>query len=83
MHSRTEGFKTSFYRDKNFIACSTQPTISSKVIRALGESFCNIDPVDLTLEKLNLKHKSSSAVGHNAPPKDLKAPRGAEDHGKG
>jgi hypothetical protein len=51
-----KGFKSSSCKDKNCLGCSAQPaTISPKVIRNLGDSFCGIDPKDLSPTKLNAK----------------------------
>lgn len=51
-----KGFKSSSYKDKICLGCSsTPPTISPKVIRNLGASFCGIDPNELTTSKLNAK----------------------------
>lgn len=50
------GFKSSVCKVKNCLGCSADPpTISQHVIRDLGKSFCNIDPNDLTEERLNAK----------------------------
>lgn len=50
------GFKSSSCKDKNCLGCSTKPpTISQHVIRNLGKAFCNIDPDELTDEKLSAK----------------------------
>lgn len=58
-----KGFKSSTCKDKNCIGCSANPpTISQHVIRDLGKSFCNIDPKDLTDEKLNAKPSKSKAT---------------------
>jgi len=51
-----KGFKSSptSCKDKNCLGCAaTPPTISPKVIRNLGASFCGINPIDLTPVKLN------------------------------
>jgi hypothetical protein len=60
------GFKSSCCKEKNCLGCSTKPpTISTKVIRNLGASFCGIDPQELLSPKLNAKpvQKQKKAVG--------------------
>jgi hypothetical protein len=43
-------------KDKNCLGCLAKPpTISPKVIRNLGASFCGINPAELTPAKLNAK----------------------------
>jgi hypothetical protein len=43
---------------------STPPTISSKVIRNFGASFCGLNLDDLTTTKLNAKPKKKVPVGN-------------------
>jgi hypothetical protein len=51
-----KGFKSSSCKDKNCLGCLAQPpTMSPKVIRNLGASFCGINPEDLSPTKLNAK----------------------------
>jgi len=51
-----KGFKSSSYKDKSYLDCSSKPlTISPKVIRNLGVTFCDISPEDLSPTKLNAK----------------------------
>jgi hypothetical protein len=59
-----KGFKTSACKDRNCLGCSsTPPTISSKVIRNLGASFCGRNPEDLSPSKLNAKPAKKKPVG--------------------
>jgi hypothetical protein len=52
-----KGFKSSSCKDKNCLGCSSlPPTVSPKIIRNLGASFCGIDPQDLSPSKLNATH---------------------------
>lgn len=49
-------------KDKNCVGCSaTPPSISTSVIRNLGASFCNINPDELTEERLNRPAQSKVA----------------------
>lgn len=58
MKKINKGFKSSSCKDKNCLGCSTEPpTVSQHVIRDLGKTFCNINPEELTDEKLNAKPK--------------------------
>lgn len=49
---------------------STPPTISSKVIRNLGASFCGLNLDDLTTTKLNAKPKKKVPVGNKKSSKN-------------
>jgi hypothetical protein len=54
LKKENKGFKSTYCKDKNCLGCSsTPPTISQKIIKNLGASFCRLDPADLTAEKLN------------------------------
>lgn len=56
-----KGFKAATCKDKNCLGCSsTRPSISPKIIRCLGATFCDLDPKDLTEEKLNVQPKRKS-----------------------
>jgi len=57
------GFKSSSCKDRNCLGCSTNPpTISTKVIRNLGSSFCGLNPNDLSPTKLNAIPKKKAPV---------------------
>lgn len=62
-----KGFKSSHCADKNCFGCSVvPPTLSTKVIKNLGQSFCKITPKELTDATLNAKKKSTkAAIGPN------------------
>jgi hypothetical protein len=67
------GFKTLACKDKNCLGCSAAPPIiSPKVIRDLGASFCNIDPEELTDDKLNARPRQGKAKDSKSK-KDKKA----------
>jgi len=60
LKKQNKGFKSSSYKDRNFLGCSsTPPTISTKVIRNLGASFCGLNPEDLSPSKLNANPKKA------------------------
>jgi hypothetical protein len=62
-----KGFKSSSCKDKNCVGCSANPpTVSKHVIRELGKTFCNIDPNELTDEKLTSKPSKSKAAKKNS-----------------
>lgn len=55
------GFTSSSCKNKNCLGCSANPpAISRKVIRNLGTSFYDLDPEDLTLDKLNAPRKQTN-----------------------
>lgn len=55
-----KGFKSSSCKDKNCVGClASPPTISQHIIRDLGKTLCNIDPQELTEERLNAKSSKS------------------------
>lgn len=57
-----KGFKAKACTDKNCIGCSANPPIvSPKVIRDLGATFCDIDPNDLSDERLNAVPSKATA----------------------
>jgi hypothetical protein len=45
------------------------PSLSAKVIRSLGERFCNLSEVDLSDNALKKKKSPSGCVGPNKPGK--------------
>jgi len=68
------GFKALACKDRNCLGCSAvPPTISPKIIRDLGAAFCNIDPEELSEDKLNVKPKKSKV-------ESKKAKKGKKDH---
>jgi hypothetical protein len=68
-----KGFKTSCSKGKSCLGCEADPpTLSASVIRDLGVAFCNVDPDDLTEEKLGAKPKL--AVKKNAKKAGTKKP---------
>ena len=67
MKKVNKGFKSSSCKDKNCIGCSVNPpTVSKHVIKELGKTFCNIDPDELTDEKLTSKPSKSKAAKKNS-----------------
>lgn len=63
IRSMNDGFKRNSCAKKNCAAYSIKdPSISSKVIRSLGEPFCKIDPLKLTEEQLDKKKVPSQPV---------------------
>lgn len=76
LDQKTQGFKSSHCADKNYFGCSAvPPTLSSKVIRNLGETLCKIPPEELTEEKLSAKKQKAKKVAIG--PKDKDAPHQA------
>lgn len=60
----TKGFKSKTCFDKHCLACSVEtPEVSKKIIKSLGETFCNIDPKDLSDEALSKRKKASTTIG--------------------
>lgn len=63
------GFKSSACKDRNCHGCwADPPTISSKVIRSLGETFYGINPEDLFPSKLNAKPTKKKTVSKKKAP---------------
>jgi hypothetical protein len=57
-----KGFKSSACKDKNCVGCSSTPlAISPSTIKDLGASFCDINPEDLSEEKLSKQPKCKVA----------------------
>lgn len=66
------GFKGKTCMDRHCICCSTEPpTLSSKVIRSLGETLCKISPGVISEEAL--LHKPKAAIQKQAGSKKGKA----------
>lgn len=58
-----KGFKSSICKDRSCLGCSvTPPTISPKIIKNLGASFCGLNPDDLSPSKLQTKPARKKAV---------------------
>lgn len=75
-----KGFKSTSCMDKNCLGCSsTPPTISSKVIRNLGATFCGINPADLTDQKLSAIPKKKVVVKKKVQKKTKSKSRSASD----
>lgn len=63
-----QGFKSPQCKDKNCLGCMAKPpSLSSKTIRKLGSSLCDIDYALLTNMELSKKKKSASLVGTKSP----------------
>lgn len=61
--AQNKGFKGKTCADKRCFACeSNPPTISSSIIKNLGSTFCNIDPMKLNDPSM-IKKKKASAPG--------------------
>jgi hypothetical protein len=60
-----KGYKNSPCINKNCLGCSLDPpTLSPSVIKNLGATFCNIDPDNLTVDKLwKARNKKAAAPG--------------------
>jgi len=59
-----KGFKPSTCKDRNCLGCATKPPlISSSVVRELCTTFCNVDPLELSDEKLHAKPASKKPMG--------------------
>lgn len=54
-----KGFKDPICKDKNFLGCNNPPTLSSKMIRKLGSTLCDLDAPLVTGEALNKKKKKN------------------------
>jgi hypothetical protein len=73
LKKQNKGFKSSC-KDRNCLGCSsTPPTISTKVIRNLGVSFCGINPEDLSEQKLSALPKKKIAVSQKKAQKKAKS----------
>jgi hypothetical protein len=73
LKKQNKGFKSSC-KDRNYLGCSsTPPTISTKVIRNLGVSFCGINPEDLSEQKLSALPKKKIAVSQKKAQKKAKS----------
>lgn len=60
--SSKKGFKDPVCKDKNCLGCNTNPpTLSSKMIRKLGSTLCDLDAPLVTDEALNRKKKKNEA----------------------
>ena len=61
------GFKHKTCTEKNCLACGgIPPTLSKKVIRNLGETFCKIDPAELSDSKLSWTLDNGTVVGSSS-----------------
>jgi hypothetical protein len=57
------GFKSSRCGRKNCMGCELgPPTLSSKIIKNLGEKICKMDPIELSDAKLITSHTSNRAI---------------------
>jgi hypothetical protein len=57
------GFKSSRCGRKNCMGCELDPpTLSSKIIKNLGEKICKMDPIELSDAKLITSHTSNRAI---------------------
>lgn len=64
LKKQNKGFKSTYCKDKNCLGCSsTPPSISPKIIKNFGASFCGMDPAGLTAEKFNAQPSKKKAVG--------------------
>jgi len=64
-----QGFKDPVYKDKSCLGCNSTPLpISTKTIRKLSASLCDIEVSQVTDLALNKKKKGASPVG-TVPPK--------------
>jgi hypothetical protein len=68
LKKQNKGFKSTYYKDKNCGCSSTPPSISPKIIKNLGASFCGLDPADLTPEKLSAQPSKKKTVGKEQEP---------------
>ena len=63
MKIRNNGFKNNIYNKKNCLGCSqSPPIISTEILKKLGTEICQIDPSELTEEKLQ-QQKKPGVVG--------------------
>ena len=64
MKIRNNGFKNSICNKKNCLGCSqSPPIISTEILKKLGTEICQIDPSELTEEKLQQQKKKLDVVG--------------------
>ena len=78
VHSKTHGFKSPSCRDKSCLGCSTNPpSLSSSVVRELGSTFCQLEPMPSLM--ISLMQKVSSQALWDGPnprrPRNLKGTR--------
>lgn len=73
--SNKKDFRDLVCKDKNYLGCNTNPpTLSSKMIKKLGSSLCDLDAPLVTDEALNNNNKKKN----EAPSKKKKtAPTGS------
>lgn len=80
---KTKGYKSESCKDKNCIACSAHPpTISSKVIRNLGENFCKIPVQELDDAALCRKNRKKEPVGAGKTSRKSKKDKNDDDAGQ-
>jgi hypothetical protein len=77
LHNQHKGFKSPICKDKNCIGCNPNPPVlSPSVVRDLGTTFCNLDPVKLIDATLNVK--SQKGVIDKPKSKKLKMGKGSD-----